>query len=479
VDVVLNWLAQGAIVGIAASAGLRVMPPSHTQARYSVVWVAYLLVLALPSVPTILAIAFDPAVDVATTSAGGVVTLPAVWWTSPALAMGLWIGWSGACAVQIGLSAVAVHRARRRAPECPRCVLARLPRWSHVSATGRPTRVVLSSAVRVAGVLGCGTPVIALAPGIVEELNVADLDRVLVHEWAHVQRRDDVAQFVQRLVRAVVGWHPVAWWLERQLEFEREVACDEIAVRETGSARGYAACLAALAALPAAPVRSVPVLAAASPSRLHRRIVRILALPCAAAVRPWRAAATCGGVGLMACAVVIGNVQVVSSKGTVAPGWTAAPAGARAVVNGAPEASRLLEPTASRLRPVPRGSQRSGGNVRPVTREHAAAPVAGTTDGIDEPPIASISLPPSHWPLDASLPIPIGIRSSDTPISAPGGTPALALTGDGAPHPEDKARAAWTRAADAGVAIGRISHGKGSATAGFFSRFGRKVAGSF
>ena len=31
-------------------------------------------------------------------------------------------------------------------------------------------------------------------------------------------------------MRALAGWHPAVWWLERQLRIEREVACDEIAV---------------------------------------------------------------------------------------------------------------------------------------------------------------------------------------------------------------------------------------------------------
>src|SRR4029434_10138006 len=114
-----------------------------------------------------------------------------------------------------------------------------------------------------------GRPQIAIAPALVGQLNTLDLDRVLVHEWAHVQRRDDIGQLVPRLFWIVVGWHPAAWWFERQLEFEREAACDELAVSVTGSAKGYAGCLALLAALPHASAAPVPALAVASPSKLH------------------------------------------------------------------------------------------------------------------------------------------------------------------------------------------------------------------
>ena len=38
----------------------------------------------------------------------------------------------------------------------------------------------------------------------------------------------------------VAGWHPALWWIERRLHLEREIACDEIAVPLTGSAKAYA-----------------------------------------------------------------------------------------------------------------------------------------------------------------------------------------------------------------------------------------------
>jgi hypothetical protein len=43
----------------------------------------------------------------------------------------------------------------------------------------------------------------------------------------------------------------------------------------------------------------------------------------------------------------------------------------------------------------------------------------------------------------------------------------------------DKPPAPWTAAAGGGAAIGRKSKDAGIATAGFFSRFARRVAGSF
>ncbi len=311
-DVLLNWLMQGVVVAIATAAGLRIIPSPRAQARYGFVWVAYLLVMVLPIVPiAVAALAIEvPPVDLAPVSAGA-VDVPVAWWRTSAVPLWLWIAWSGFQVAQFTVGAVAVRRARRQSQECPRDVLSRLPHWSHLTTTGRPTRVILSDRVRFAAVLGCGSPIIALAPGLLAQLSADDLDRVLVHEWAHVQRRDDLAQLLQQLVRAVVGWHPAAWWLERQLEFEREVACDEIAVGVTRSAKSYAACLVTLAALPQRPARSLPGLAAISTPQLRRRVVRILSARWNASTRGWRVGAACGAIGLAALALAVSHVRAL------------------------------------------------------------------------------------------------------------------------------------------------------------------------
>jgi beta-lactamase regulating signal transducer with metallopeptidase domain len=478
VHVVLNWFTQGAIVAIVAAAALRLIPQSRAHARYLVLSTAYLLVLALPIVPIASAMALDdPRVDLVP-AASPVLTMPATWWTSTAAALGLWIVWSCVQAVRLAVSARGVRHARRRGRECPASVLERLPHWSRVSVTGRPTRVILSSEVRAAAVLGCGSPTIALAPTLIDQLNVTDLDRVLVHEWAHVQRRDDLAQLVQRIVHIVIGWHPAAWWLERQIDFEREAACDEVAVSVTGSAKGYATCLATLAARPESTLRSVAALAAASPCRLRARIVRILAAPRGAA-RPWRAITVAAGGGLLVCTLVVANVQLVASEVTSAVASTAEYAThPEPVVTHLPVASRSTERTELGQTPLaarhggPRGSQRA------ATQQDS--PRVDKTETLGEPltsPAASSPLQ-SAVQVDSSGSLSATTATSEHPVQAAAGTPTPTQNSI-EPRVAEKTPAPWTRAADAGVGIGRASQTAGTATAGFFKRFGKKVAGAF
>jgi hypothetical protein len=343
---------------------------------------------------------------------------------------------------------------------------------------------MLCSGVRSAAVLGCGSPVIALSPSLLQRLSDADLDRIVIHEWAHVQRRDDVAQPFQLLVRMVIGWHPAIWWLERQLELEREVACDEMAVAVTGSTKGYAACLTTLAALRVEPLRSLPLTAATS-SGLSRRIVRILAARHVVSVRPWRAIAMSGSVALATLACAVANVHLVESateslRFVAQP--TPTPMPAMAVTTRA-TSDRPSQPAESssplnRRRVESRDGRMTAAQPEQATSSRVAVPAPSPGERRSSPPATAATAPNAEPPREAPS---VGAETrvheaaATHPVEARATTSAVSTL----PSAPTTARAAWTIAADAGIAIGRGSQSAGVATAGFFTRFGKRVAGSF
>jgi hypothetical protein len=73
------------------------------------------------------------------------------------------------------------------------------------------------------------------------------LAAVLAHEQAHIRRHDPLVAWLAHLNRCLFWFHPLAWWLERQLAADAERACDEIAMGRVDRPRRYAEILLELA----------------------------------------------------------------------------------------------------------------------------------------------------------------------------------------------------------------------------------------
>ncbi|MBN8471769.1 M56 family metallopeptidase [Corallococcus exiguus] len=110
----------------------------------------------------------------------------------------------------------------------------------------RPVEVLESSRVPSPLVLGAVRPALVLPRGASERLSPAQLEAVLAHELAHVQRRDPAANLAQHLVEALFFFHPAARWLSQRVRLEREHCCDDAAVHLCGDARMYSGALLGL-----------------------------------------------------------------------------------------------------------------------------------------------------------------------------------------------------------------------------------------
>ncbi len=62
-----------------------------------------------------------------------------------------------------------------------------------------------------------------------------DLQLVLAHELAHVKRRDLDWSWLHTIVKALFFFNPLIWVAGRELRIAQEMACDEMAVRATGT----------------------------------------------------------------------------------------------------------------------------------------------------------------------------------------------------------------------------------------------------
>jgi hypothetical protein len=79
------------------------------------------------------------------------------------------------------------------------------------------------------------------------EISADDLHALVLHELAHLRRYDDWVNLGQKILKALLFFHPAAWWLDRRITAEREMACDDAVLRSSADPHVYARCLVRLA----------------------------------------------------------------------------------------------------------------------------------------------------------------------------------------------------------------------------------------
>jgi bla regulator protein BlaR1 len=83
-------------------------------------------------------------------------------------------------------------------------------------------------------------PVVLLPSALLGRLSPEQLGAVLAHEREHIARRDNLTAHLHRFVLTLFWFHPVVWWIGRQMMEERENACDEAVLEHGHDAQQYA-----------------------------------------------------------------------------------------------------------------------------------------------------------------------------------------------------------------------------------------------
>jgi beta-lactamase regulating signal transducer with metallopeptidase domain len=507
VHIFLNWILQGTIVAAATAGGLRVLRRAHAATRHAVCWTTLVAILVLPFVPSLrsLVIALMPAPTAPTAapelpgaSTGWpdpLVRLPLMVSATSALLGAAWMLWTMLQAVRVVRDVRWLRRARRRCRALPAAIAARLSPATARLIDATRAHVVLCDVVRAAAVLGGGQPVIGLQRRLVDALTNNELNAVLVHELTHVVRRDSMATVLQRAVHVLVGWHPGIWWVMRRLSLEREMACDEAALAAAGGPKAYATCLTRIAALAQVPRRAHLALGMLQASGLRRRVVHVLT-PGRFSRRTAGWASGTLSTSLCVLATAMGTVVVFGE-----------PAVAERVAALETVTTRLVEPRPNGLpaslvpmrpHPATMPSQRAARAIATAAvRLAAGAPTTTATvtvspvvrrqdqDGSASGAVAATVEPVVVAPAE-------NVKASAAPAEttpqagSPTGTPGAAhdpTVTDAAVAAAAGAADAWnataSAAAKSGAAIGRSSQKRAVATAGAFTRWGRRVASSF
>lgn len=271
-------------------------------------------------------------------------------------------------------------------------------------------------------VIGWLRPVVLLPFSAISGLSTMQLEAVIAHELAHVQRHDAFVNLFQVAVESVLFYHPAVWWLSKRIRLEREHCCDDVAIGACGSAYEYALALTMMEEWRATPALALAV----NQGSLALRVRRLLGAP--ALTSGVRTAGLAACLLCLSVAAVAGNVIfgmshhnfaahsreseksqrekdlaaafVVRAEDTQGPQQAAKPAPATASSAPAPVATPApaAAPTASKAgqTPAPAAAPAPAPAAAPVVASVAVAPIhvrLAIPTIVAAPITASVSLP--------------------------------------------------------------------------------------
>lgn len=195
-----------------------------------------------------------------------------------------WLGWlwllgSAAWSLLALRRARSFSRALELSKAAPPELAARVARLARLVGLSRPPPTLLVPGRVTPMVWGSLRPVLLVPTGLHEQLGAEALDTLLVHELAHVRRRDTWVRALEFLSLGLFWWNPLAWYARTQLRQAEEQCCDAWVVRVMPSAaRTYAVALVDALDFLSGPPPATPALACGigAVADLKRRLKMIL-----------------------------------------------------------------------------------------------------------------------------------------------------------------------------------------------------------
>jgi len=203
-----------------------------------------------------------------------------------------------------------------------------------------------------------------------------NLHETLVHELAHLARRDGLWNLLRRSASSILWIQPLLWILSRRLEATAEEVCDDYVVQHGADRARYAGHLVELAgrALPPTALSGVGMISLRS--LLARRVVRIL--------DPSRRLSTRAGRQAVAASLLAGLAGTLLA-GLLGVGWARK------------EAKADTPPKAAEAKPDAEKKAEDSRTVRGQVIDPDGKPVPGATVIAARPPAVSHGIGETRW----------------------------------------------------------------------------------
>jgi bla regulator protein BlaR1 len=96
-----------------------------------------------------------------------------------------------------------------------------------------------SAMVKIPMVIGHLKPLILIPIGLFTALPPSAIEAILVHELAHIRRRDYLVNLLVSLIEVLFFFNPAVIWLVSLIKAEREKCCDDIVIHQTSNKTDY------------------------------------------------------------------------------------------------------------------------------------------------------------------------------------------------------------------------------------------------
>lgn len=202
-------------------------------------------------------------------------------------------------------------------------------------------RVLASEKAPQPMAFGLLRPVVLLPVSALTSCPMDLLEAMIAHELAHIRRHDIWVNVLQRVIETLLFYHPAVWWVSGRMRLERELCCDDLAVKATGRRIEYAEALVAAARQSQLPLPAgLAAAMAAGRTTLSSRIRRVLGVPEPVERRRVWLAGPLTLVVVLSVVLATGHIRAANAVRTAGDPATSQPAMAGSVEAATP--ARLL-----------------------------------------------------------------------------------------------------------------------------------------
>lgn len=259
-ETLMAFLWKGLCIQAAAACLMWVLRATDAKARYAVLCAALFLCVAVPAMDAAASLNAWRISDVSAGGPVGEVAMPDLmadlmrapesgvpWqaWLATA-----WLTGVVLMTLRLLLGLAWLRRTVRASqPWADTAWIARVAVMSHRLRLPRGVALRLTDGLSSPVTAGWWRPVVLVPAGLVTGMPANLLEALLAHELAHIRRLDYLVNLLQRVIEALLFFHPSVWWLSRRIREEREHIADDLAAGIVGEPRTLALALDSLSRL--------------------------------------------------------------------------------------------------------------------------------------------------------------------------------------------------------------------------------------